>query len=229
VVISSTVRAVFFDAVGTLLFPEPSAPEVYAAAAARQGLNIPLDTARRRFLYAYRAEEEVDHLAEWVTSEAREVSRWRRIVATTLAGVENPNACFRELFEHFAQPGAWRIHPATQRIFTNLCDRGFTLGLGSNYDSRLLSVLAGFPEFASLSDRVVISATVGHRKPAREFFREVVRVAGCKAEEVMFVGDDFENDYLGAMAAGLLGLHLDCGGNKAKATRRIATLDQLIE
>ena len=40
------VRAVFFDAVGTLLFPEPPAVEVYARTAARHGLVIAVSEVR---------------------------------------------------------------------------------------------------------------------------------------------------------------------------------------
>ena len=36
-----------------------------------------------------------------------------------------------------------------------------------------------------------------------EFFREVIRVADCEPGEILFVGDDVENDYEGARRAGL--------------------------
>ena len=98
--------AIFFDAVGTLLFPEPSAIEVYRAAAARRGLLLSSDEIRSRFIAAYQAEEATDQSANWITSEPREEMRWRRIVGTTLKGVADPDACFRKLSEHFARPQA---------------------------------------------------------------------------------------------------------------------------
>jgi putative hydrolase of the HAD superfamily len=227
-VIPANARAVFFDAVGTLLFPEPGAPEIYAAVAARHGLNLSGAEVRSRFLAAFRAEEDMDRLAGWVTSEAREVDRWRRIVSETLAGVAGPEACFRELFDHFSRPGAWRVDPHARSVLATLHERGLVLGLGSNYDARLWSVLRGFPELAPLRDRVVVSAAVGFRKPAEEFFREVARVAGCERGEVVFVGDDFDNDYRGATAAGLIGVHLDPRDKHTRAKRRISDLLQLL-
>ena len=53
--IASGVRAVFFDAVGTLLFPDPPAPVIYAEAARGHGLHISLEDVRDRFIAAYRA------------------------------------------------------------------------------------------------------------------------------------------------------------------------------
>ncbi|MBA4064208.1 MAG: hypothetical protein C0501_10930 [Isosphaera sp.] len=196
-------RAVFFDAVGTVLFPAVSAPAVYADVARRNGLAVSADAVKARFVEAYRVQEGVDRAAGWVTSEERERERWRHIVSAALRGVPDPDACFAELYAHFAKPAAWELSPGVGRAVTELAARGLVVGMGSNYDSRLLSVLDGFPDLAPLRDRVVVSAAVGWRKPAAEFFREVVRVAGCEPGEVLFVGDDVENDLTGATAAGL--------------------------
>ena len=64
-----------------------------------------------RFVEAYRTQELIDRAAGWVTSEERERDRWRSIVAATLRGVPDPDACFRELFDHFAKPTSWRLGP----------------------------------------------------------------------------------------------------------------------
>ena len=199
----SGVRAVFFDAVGSLLFPDPPAAEIYARVAARHGLTISVDDVRARFLHAYREEEQIDRAAGWVTSEEREVRRWRKIVGESLAGVRDFEACFQELFQHFARPDAWRLDPHTALVLDQLQVRGLRVGIGSNYDARLLSVVDGIPSLAPLRDRVVISARVGCRKPSPEFFREVVRIAGCEPREILFVGDEVENDFEGARSSGL--------------------------
>jgi putative hydrolase of the HAD superfamily len=196
-------RAVFFDAVGTLLFPDPPAAEIYAAVAERHDLRIRIEDVRRRFLAAYRAEEHVDRVACWVTSENREAMRWRRIVGESLDGVRDPESCFRELFQHFGQPSAWRVHPQACEVVDGLRAKGIRMGIGSNYDARLLSVVAGFKELRPLMDSVVVSSRVGYRKPAAEFFQEVTRVAGCEPGQILFVGDDVEDDYEGARRAGL--------------------------
>lgn len=228
-VIPDNVRAIFFDAVGTLLFPEPSAPDIYAVIAAKQGLSLSPTVVMSRFLRAHQAEEAADRFTGWVTSEEREVVRWRQIVYKTLNGVNDPETCFRQLFDHFSKPSAWRIDPFAETLFANLIDRGYKLGIGSNYDARLRSVLNGSPSLAPLHERVVVSAQLGFRKPAGEFFQEIARVAECSPSEVLFVGDDIENDYEGARKSGLHAVLLAPRANRPNVKDVIGDLRQLLE
>jgi putative hydrolase of the HAD superfamily len=223
------VRAVFFDAVGTLLFPEPSAPAIYAEVAFRHGLTLTSAEVRERFIAAYRVEEAADAATAWATSEERERQRWRTIVTQTLVGVSDPEACYRHLFDHFAQPGAWRVAPDGAEVLTALHGRGLLLGLGSNYDERLWPVLTGFPELSLLRDRVLISAAVGVRKPDAGFFREAARSANCDVAQVLFVGDDHGNDYEGATAAGLPAVLLDLHDRYPHVPHRITRLAELLD
>jgi putative hydrolase of the HAD superfamily len=218
------VRAVFFDAVGTVLVPDPGAVAVYAAAARRHGLDPDPDRIKARFWDAYRAEEAADRAAGWETDEAREVARWRAIVAAALPG--SPAGCFDELYQHFARPDAWRVPADAAPLFAALAARGLALGLASNYDSRLDSVVAGRPELAPLVGRVVVSSRVGARKPGRAFFDGVVMAAGCRAGEILLVGDDLENDFEGATAAGLRAVLLDPGGRHPGVSPRVAALGE---
>lgn len=226
--IPPNTRAVFFDAVGTLLFPDPPAPAIYADVARQHGLALSPADVRARFIAAYRTEEEADVARNWVTSEERERDRWHRIVVDTLAGVGDPGACYTHLFNHFAKPEAWKLAPDVRDVFASLLDRGLVLGLGSNYDDRLWSVLAGFPDLDPLRDRVLISSAVGVRKPGAGFFRAVARSAGCDVSEVLFVGDDFGNDYKGAIAAGMPAVFLDPNGRYPNVRERIARLSDLL-
>jgi putative hydrolase of the HAD superfamily len=220
---------VYFDAVGTLLFPDPPAPAVYAEVARQQGLALSTAEVRARFVAAYRAEEEADAGAGWVTSEGRERDRWRSIVTEALAGVSDPHACYEFLYSYFAKPGAWRLAPDAEATLTALHERGLLLGLGSNYDERLWPVLDGFPQLALLLAHVVISAAIGCRKPGAAFFARTVENAGCEACEVLFVGDDRGNDYEGATAAGLPALLLDPAGRYLDVPHRIVRLSELVE
>ena len=182
--IPAVAKAVVFDAVGTVIIPAVSAPQVYAAAATRYGLDADPDAILARFLAAFRAEEATDDRADWVTSEEREVARWRAIVAGTLPGA--PAGVFDELYAHFARPDAWAVPADAPATFAALAARGLRLGLGSNYDSRLDAVVAGRPELAPLRGCVVVSSRVGVRKPGRAFFDRVCADLGCDPAEVVF-------------------------------------------
>lgn len=218
-------RAVFFDAVGTVLHPVRGAPAVYADAAVRYGLPGDPAAILARFRDSYLRQEAIDEAAGWVTDEAREFERWQAIVRETLSGA--PAECFDLLYRHFAKPESWEVPADAAGLFERLAGRGLVLGLASNYDSRLRSVLAGRPELERLGGRVVVSSEVGVRKPGAGFFARVADLAGCRRQEVVLVGDDLENDYRGARAAGMRAVLLDPSGRHSSVPDRVTSLDEL--
>lgn len=221
------VQAVVFDAVGTLLFPDPPAPAVYARVGRRHGSRLTAEEIGPRFAAAFAREEDADRGLGLRTSEGRELERWRRIVAGVLDDVADLKPCFEELFEHFARPDAWRCDPEAGPVLDWLAGRGHGLALASNYDSRLRRVAAGRPELRPLH-HLVISSEVGWRKPAREFFVALGETLGREPGQLLFVGDDPANDYDGARAAGLHAVLLDPTGTRSvPAGARIARLSEL--
>jgi putative hydrolase of the HAD superfamily len=221
---SSQIRAVFFDAVGTLIHVWPSAAEVYHTVGRRFGSCLTRDVIAARFRCAFLREDERDRAAGWKTSEARERERWQRIVGSVLNDVADVEGCFRELWEHFGRAEAWRCEPGLEAVLGELTERGLALGVVSNFDSRLRRVLAGLTPLRSLW-RLVISAEVGWRKPAGAFFANLRKVTGWSCEQILVVGDDPINDAEGARAAGLRTILLD---ERTRLTELPAMLDRLI-
>jgi putative hydrolase of the HAD superfamily len=201
-------RIIFFDAVGTLIHPDPSAPSVYASVGRRYGSCLDEPTIAARFRAAFRRQEEVDYAGGLRTSEAREVARWRTIVLEVLDDVTDAEACFQELYAHFARADAWACVPETAQVLATLASRGHVLGIASNFDQRLRGLVEHLPALRSIR-HLVISSEIGWRKPAREFFAHMCRQAGAPAEEILYVGDDPINDYEGARAAGMQAVLLD--------------------
>lgn len=204
-------RAVFFDAVGTLIHPDPPAPAVYAEAARRFGSRLDLAAVTTRFRAAFRRQEEIDRSGGLRTGEAREVARWRAIVAEVLDDVSDPESCFDFLYAHFARPSAWRTEPEAAAVLAELTRRGYRLGIASNFDERLRRVAEGLPGLAPVQ-HLVISSEVGWRKPAPAFFHQLWAQSGLAPAEVLLVGDDPVNDYGGAHACGLHALLYDPDG-----------------
>ena len=220
------IRAAFFDAVGTVLHPVRGAPALYAEAARRYGLAVAPADVLPRFVEAYRAHEAIDAADGWRTDEARELERWQAIVAHALP--ESPEACFRDLYAHFATPDAWVCPPDAAATFERLHALGLTLGLASNYDARLLSVVAGRPELTLLTTHVLVSAALGVRKPGAKFFDAVAAAAGCERGDILFVGDDVENDYAGATAAGMVAVLLDPHDKYPEVPNRVRSLGEVV-
>jgi putative hydrolase of the HAD superfamily len=196
------VRAIYFDAVGTLIHPNPPAAIVYAEIGRRYGSARGVDEITHRFRTAFYSEEVRDRACGWRTSESREEARWRRIVTEVLEDASDLEACFHELFTHFSRADAWRLESDAAPVIRELSTRGYRLGIASNYDHRLRSVVTEIPDLAPI-ERLAISAELGWRKPAREFFGALCEQARLAANQVLLVGDDRINDYEGARAAGL--------------------------
>lgn len=209
--IDAGTRAVFFDAVGTLLFPNPSVAAVYADFAGRHGAAVTADEVRGPLRAAFVRQEQLDSAAGWRTDEARERARWETVVRESLPGADHA-PCFAGLWDWFATPSAWTVHPEADAVLRALTDRGLIVGLASNFDARLRPLLAAFPELALVADRCVISSAVGWRKPAPAFFAALVQMAGCPAGDILYVGDDRRNDYDGAVAAGVRAVLFDPAG-----------------
>lgn len=216
------LRAVFFDAVGTLIHPEPSAAAAYFAIGNRHGSRLDLATIRSAFAAAFRRQDDIDRQNDWRTSEQRELERWRTIVREVLQDVADCGRCFAELYEHFADPAHWRLDPDGCHVLNNLAQRGYSVGLASNFDHRLRRVLAGFPELHRVKE-VFISAEIGWRKPSPRFFAEVAKKAELTPQETLYVGDDHDNDFVGALAAGWQAVLLE------PATRKTGHIGGLTE
>lgn len=220
------IQAVYFDAVGTLLFPAQPVAHTYAEFARRHGFDVDEKNFASAFRDAFARQERTDSLNNWRTDEARERARWQAIVADLIPNAASI-ACFEELWEWYGKPEAWRANPEFAEVLIELIQRGRTVGVASNFDSRLNSVLDATPELARLRDRCVISSLTGWRKPARDFFDAVVQNAGYTPSQVVYVGDDLRNDFHGATAAGLRAILYDPNG-RGEVGLRIRSLRDLL-
>jgi putative hydrolase of the HAD superfamily len=199
------IRAIAFDAVGTLIFPRPTAAEVYSVVGRRYGSRLLQMEIGPRFTKAFQREEALDRMHDWRTSEERELVRWRRIVGEVLDDVADPEACFQALFDHFSSADAWQCNPEAASTIHTLVEAGYDVSIASNYDRRLRSVLAEMQELR-LIRHLVISSEVGWRKPATEFFAAIRAVHCLAAAQILYVGDDPVNDLQAAQAAGMRGV-----------------------
>jgi putative hydrolase of the HAD superfamily len=222
------VRAIFFDAVGTVIHPEPSAGDAYGVVGRRFGSRLLPAEVRRRFGLAFRRQEEEDLRRGLHTDEDREHQRWQRIVAEVLDDVSDRDGCFRALYDHFSRPTSWRCDPHAAAVVQALLARGYRVGLASNFDHRLRTVAGGLRELAGVSS-LVISSEVGWKKPAPGFFSALCKQVELAPEQVLLVGDDPDNDLAGAIAAGLHALLLDpLAQSDVSPEKRIGSLDELI-
>src|SRR5262245_38546584 len=123
---SNAIQAVTFDVGGTLIEPFPSVGHVYAEVAANHGAGqFDVDLLNRRFAAAWKTHRGFDYTPE----------HWSAIVDETFSGLtaDKPSRTFfPELYERFAQPGAWRVFEDVLPTLAMLKERGVRLGVISN-------------------------------------------------------------------------------------------------
>lgn len=205
------IRCIAFDAVGTLMFAEPAVSAAYSQIGARFGSRQTPQQVKSRLPEALRRAGQLS-VARFGepdrTDEEHEQEFWRRVVEDVLSDLRNPDACFAELFEHFARPESWRCFDDVASTLSEVQRRGYRVLIASNFDARLNRVCDGLAELRDVRRRV-ISSLVGYRKTHRGFYSAVVEAAECDPSEVLMVGDDLVNDVESARSAGIEAVHLE--------------------
>lgn len=221
-------RWIAFDAVGTLIYPEPSVAEIYATIGRRHGSRLTAADLRSRFRTAF-ADSVTACLplenGQILTSENLEVTRWKWIVSRVLDDVVDSARCFDELYDHFARPECWRVFSDVNETLQRLRERGHRLVLASNFDQRLHAVCQGLPDL-QLIERIVVSTEVGACKPSRLFYEELLNICGCASHELLMIGDDPEHDVAGPQELNIAATLLDRDGT-SNDPRALRSLDQL--
>jgi putative hydrolase of the HAD superfamily len=205
-------RAVFLDALGTLVELEP--PWISLRD------RVPAQVSDERLVAALRAEMAYyrDHAQEGrdeaSLAELRE--RCAAIVSEKL-GIE---ISVEELVEAIR----FDLYPDVLPALAALRDRGLMLIAVSNWDYALPRVLERCG-LDGLLDGTVTSAATGSRKPDPAIFRAALELARCAPDEALHVGDTPEEDVAGARAAGIRPLLIDRDGGSGD----ISSLEEISE
>jgi HAD superfamily hydrolase (TIGR01549 family) len=138
------------------------------------------------------------------TSPEKAMDYWRAVVRKSFGpAADSPRFedFFRKVFEEFALPHRFEFFPEVPGVLTALRDRGYRLGIISNWDFRLRPVLAGLGQL-DLFHPVVISGEVGREKPDPGIFEIARKMAGAApADRLLHIGDSPADDYHAALAA----------------------------
>ncbi|MDK2970904.1 MAG: hypothetical protein PWP23_659 [Candidatus Sumerlaeota bacterium] len=198
-------HVVFFDAANTLLRPHPGVGAVYAAVAAEFGVTAKPDALNEAFPLAWKEARRKAGASPYGTGEDDALRFWRCVVEDTFvrAGLVLPGDPFFEtLYRRFASNRCWRLYDDALPALAEVRRRGARIGLISNFDNRLRSILTA-KGLDRILDIIVISCEVGAEKPAPAIFAAARAAAGnppfCN---LAFVGDQRSDDYAGATNAG---------------------------
>jgi HAD superfamily hydrolase (TIGR01549 family) len=144
----------------------------------------------------------------------------------TLVGVGRPN---EPLAEHLNQ--VYLKHRFEDiELFDDVLP---TLGkLKEKYILGLVSNGNSYPQRCGLDNMfrfVVFSQDWGVKKPDPRIFQIALREAGCSKEELLHVGDSYEDDVQGALNAGVRCIWLNWHGAKTSPSKKIRQISSLSE
>ena len=214
-------RLVTLDMVGTVIrFSRPPVAE-YQAAAARRGLNMELTPLQQSFNRRW-AEMNRDFPHFGSTSGLSSQAWWERLVKETYSGVLAPGqqdphtlTCLAsELYTYYRGPEPYLVTQDGLETLQKLSQAGTTVGVISNFDTRLLDILPALG-LSKYIDFVVTSEEARSSKPEPAIF-EIARrqsgLAGLQVEQILHIGDDLDRDYLGARGLGWSAVLVDRWG-----------------
>jgi putative hydrolase of the HAD superfamily len=131
--------------------------------------------------------------------------------------VSNFDRFFDEVYEQFRDARGWRLFPETLEVLGKLRQLQYKLGVISNFDSRVYSVMEGL-KIRAYFDSITISSETGYAKPHPEIFKAAIRAAGVPGSRILFVGDNLADDVQAGAAAGLHTILIDRQGRYSDST-----------
>ena len=199
------LKAIFFDAFGTLFHLTNTVGYHYALAGTEVGLT--LDPSQLDDAFYSVAKKMPQRAAIAGPRENDDKDWWHELVDLVLAQVApslselDRDNFFEIAYEHFAEPGVWELYPEVPSVLQQLQPH-FQLAVVSNFDGRLRFILQhlGISKFF---EHIFISSEIGADKPDPEIFRRALKLIHLEPNEVLHVGDDPERDWEAASAAGL--------------------------
>jgi putative hydrolase of the HAD superfamily len=192
------LKAITLDLVGTLLTPYPSVGAVYADAARKCGLNIPAQMINEHFPAAFKS----------VSAKLKPEAFWKEVVVRTLGEnlpYEKRDEVVEKCWTAFASAKSWRLAPGSISSLTALRFLGLKVCVLSNTDARIHGVLREL-DLLKFIDAVFLADEIGYRKPDARAFQHVSRTLQIPINQLAHIGDNPDEDGIGARDAGVLGI-----------------------
>ncbi len=209
------VKAVYFDAGHTLLGTHPSLSK-YAAEVA-QGLRPEIkeeDFARVSHLMEKRFRLYISNQAFHWSSIENIIKLWEDVYGYWMSLVgfnqQESKLLARSLYNRLGEADCWRVYSDVKETLDFLKEKQCCLGIVSNWDERLGQIIEkiGLKKYFSF---IITSAQAGYGKPDKRLFEMAKRISGVDEGLTLFVGDDPQADFYGAINAGMKACLLDRG------------------
>ena len=202
------LKAVFFDAEGTLFQIKPSVGYIYSRVCAEFGLRVSPEEMETQFREVFDQERHRYPMTpegcyqEWKNIFLKTVEKWGTL--------SDPDEAFSRCYQAFAQREFFELSPGAKEALSLLKEAGLKLAIVSNWDERLRSLVRAFG-LEPFFEELFISCEIGLAKPDPTLYRVACHRLGVLPQETLMIGDHPEDDVLAARQAGLWALRYPGG------------------
>lgn len=202
-----TIRAVFFDFGDTLVSLSPTKEELFVQAARSLGLELSLAAVKRAY-------QIVDFHNKYSSVHLKDRAGFYRSYNEQLCeaiGISSHcEALLPLLAALFRENKNWKLVAGGAEVLSFLHERKIPLALVANWDRELpeLAERLGVRQFFSA---IVPSQEAGVEKPDPAIFKRALAELSLSVADdlILYVGNEYRADVLGARAAGLLPVLID--------------------
>lgn len=205
----SEVKAVFFDFGDTLATLVPAKEELFIRAARSVGLQLELEAVKRAY-------QVVDFHNKYSSVQVRDRDGFYHKYNEQLAEALGISSYFSRLHPvlvaQFRDDKRWELFDEVPEVLRRLRQQGLSLALVANWDSSL-SALAEQLGIRQAFAAIVSSQAAGVEKPDPAIFQLAVAELSLsvKTDRILYVGNEYRADVIGARAAGLTPVLIDRG------------------
>jgi putative hydrolase of the HAD superfamily len=189
---------ILFDAAGTLFHPTPSYEKIYKAVLAECRIEKSDQEVDQLFISILR---KFNERAESEPSFELLPKLWTEAFIEELGASADSQRLSEKLNTAINQT-KMGIAQSTEDICLQLRDRGYQLGIVSNWNG-ILSDFIRDQDLLPYFETIITSIDVGASKPRKEIFDAALRDLDLEASKTVFVGASYAADMVGAEKAGL--------------------------
>jgi HAD superfamily hydrolase (TIGR01549 family) len=202
------IKTILYDLDGTLRFNQPSGREFFLDYVATLGVPVSAQDRRRVAVWEHRYWAESAAMLRDMAEQTTPDAFWTRYSERQLEALGcAPGQVLalaaethRYMGEHYQPQDV--LLPGAAEVLAQLRAADYRLGVVSNRQEPFGEYLAQ-KGLAPLVDFSVSGSEAGSRKPDKGIFEFALRRAGSRAEETIYVGDNYFADVIGARAAGV--------------------------
>lgn len=229
------VKVIFFDAAETLFKIRGSVGELYLKIARKYGSKASKEALDEAFFNVFKQKPPPVFAPDISPNERMAIEKqwWYEVVHqvfTEVGMIPSFESYFQEVYTVFKGSQGWELFPETVEVLGLLRKKGYSLGMITNFDTRVYEVARALGIFPLL-DSMTLSSEAGAPKPEPLIFKKAVETHRVKPAEAIHVGDSLSDDVGGALKSGLQAVLIDRNHlfKPGKDFVRIESLSELLD